>query len=88
VPGEILDEQRAFSRFEGGCILCATIEAELVDGKRVVFANDDVVCVCPYWSGSPFELMVIPRSHDLHLTDSTSRPSAQSASRSATRSRS
>ena len=36
VPGELLDEQRAFTRFEGGCILCATVEAELVDGKRVV----------------------------------------------------
>jgi UDPglucose--hexose-1-phosphate uridylyltransferase len=71
VPGEILDEQRAFSRFEGGCILCATIEAELVDGKRVVFANDDVVVICPYWSGSPFELLIIPRGHDLHLTDSS-----------------
>ena len=35
VPGEMLEEQRAFSRFEGGCILCATIEAELVDGERV-----------------------------------------------------
>ena len=69
VPGEILDEQRAFSRFEGGCILCTTIEAELVDGKRVVFENDDVVCVCPYWSGSPFELLIIPRRHDLHITD-------------------
>lgn len=71
VPGEILDEQRAFSRFEGGCILCATIEAELVDGKRVLFATDDVVAVCPFWSGSPYELLIIPRSHDLHLTDST-----------------
>ena len=70
VPGEILDEQRAFSRFEGGCILCATIEAELVDGKRVLFATDDVVAVCPFWSGSPYELLIIPRSHDLHLTDS------------------
>jgi UDPglucose--hexose-1-phosphate uridylyltransferase len=69
VPGEILDEQRAFSRFEGGCILCATVETELVDGKRVLFANDDVVCVCPYWSGMPFELLIIPRSHDLHLDD-------------------
>lgn len=70
VPGEVLEEQRGFNRFEGGCILCATVEAELVDGKRVVFANDDIVCICPFWSGSPFELMIIPRSHDLHLTDS------------------
>ena len=71
VPGEVLEEQRGFNRFEGGCILCATVEAEMVDGKRVVFANDDVVCICPFWSGSPFEMMIIPRSHDLHLTDST-----------------
>jgi UDPglucose--hexose-1-phosphate uridylyltransferase len=71
VPGEILEEQRAFSRFEGGCILCATIEAELVDGKRILFSNDDVVCVSPFWAGSPYELLIIPRSHDLHLTDSS-----------------
>lgn len=71
VPGEILDEQRAFSRFEGGCILCATVETELVDGKRVLFANDDVVCVCPYWSGAPYELLIIPRRHELHLTDAS-----------------
>ncbi|MCU1502312.1 MAG: putative galactose-phosphate uridylyltransferase [Ilumatobacteraceae bacterium] len=71
VPGEILDEQRAFSRFEGGCILCATVETELVDGKRVLFANDDVVCVCPYWSGTPYELLIIPRRHELHLTDAS-----------------
>lgn len=70
VPGEVLEEQRGFSRFEGGCILCNTVEAELVDGERVVFANDHVVCICPFWSGSPFEMMIIPRSHDLHLTDS------------------
>ena len=71
VPGEILDEQRAFSRFEGGCILCATVETELVDGKRVLFANDDVVCVCPYWSGTPYELLIIPRQHELHVTDAS-----------------
>lgn len=71
VPGEILEEQRAFSRFEGGCILCATIEAELVDGNRVLFSNDQVVAVSPYWAGSPYELLIIPRSHDLHLTDSS-----------------
>jgi UDPglucose--hexose-1-phosphate uridylyltransferase len=71
VPGELLEEQRAFSRFEGGCILCATIEAELGEGERVLFSNDDVVCVCPYWSGTPYELLLIPRNHELHLTDAS-----------------
>src|SRR5262245_50239817 len=49
VPGEILDEERAFARFAGGCVICTTAEAELADAERVVFADDDVVCVAPFW---------------------------------------
>lgn len=69
VPGEVLDEERAFSRFAGGCLLCTTVEAEMATGERVVFANDDVVVVCPFWSGSPYELLIVPRRHELHLQD-------------------
>ncbi|MBM3730112.1 MAG: galactose-1-phosphate uridylyltransferase [Actinobacteria bacterium] len=71
VPGEILEEERAFERFKGGCILCATIEAERVDNKRVVLEAEHAVVVAPYWSGSPYELLIIPESHDAHLTDSS-----------------
>ena len=71
VPGEILEEQRAFTRFEGGCILCATVEAELVDAKRLVVTTEHAVAISPYWAGSPYELLIIPREHDLHITDSS-----------------
>jgi UDPglucose--hexose-1-phosphate uridylyltransferase len=67
VPGEILDEERAFGRFEGGCILCATVEAERADGARVVFEDDNCLIICPFWSGQPYELLVIPRTHEGHL---------------------
>ena len=69
VPGEILDEERAFARFAGGCVICTTIEAELAAEERVVFADDDVVCVAPFWSGAPFELLLMPRRHEAHLQD-------------------
>ena len=69
MPGEILDEERAFARFAGGCVICTTIEAELADGERVVFADDDVVCIAPFWSGAPYELLLMPRRHELHLQD-------------------
>jgi UDPglucose--hexose-1-phosphate uridylyltransferase len=69
VPGEILDEERAFARFAGGCVICTTIEAELASGERVVFADEDVVCIAPFWSGAPFELLLMPRRHELHLQD-------------------
>ncbi|NBO54121.1 MAG: HIT domain-containing protein, partial [Actinobacteria bacterium] len=71
VPGEILDEERAFGRFSGGCILCATIEAEHVDGKRVVLEDENTLVLCPYWSGMPYELLIIPKSHSAHLTDAS-----------------
>jgi UDPglucose--hexose-1-phosphate uridylyltransferase len=70
VPGEILDEERAFARFEGGCILCTTIEAETTDDARVAYQDDRVVIVCPFWSGTPYELLVIPRAHEAHLQGS------------------
>ena len=71
VPGEVLDEERAFARFAGGCLLCTTIEAEMATGERVVFANDDVVVIAPYWSGMPYEMLLVPRRHELHLQDSS-----------------
>jgi UDPglucose--hexose-1-phosphate uridylyltransferase len=70
VPGEIIEEERAFGRFDGGCILCTTVEAELNDRSRVIYEDDNVIIVCPFWSGCPFEMLVIPRSHVGHLDDS------------------
>lgn len=69
VPTEMLDEERAFTRFAGGCVLCTTIEAEEATNERVVFANDDIVCVAPFWSGAPYELLLMPRRHEAHLPE-------------------
>jgi UDPglucose--hexose-1-phosphate uridylyltransferase len=71
VPGEILEEEKAFARFAGSCVLCTTVEAELAADHRVVFANDDVAVITPYWSGVPYELLIIPTDHEPHLQDAT-----------------
>jgi len=70
VPGEVLDEERAFARFAGGCLLCTTVEAEMATGERIVTATDDVAVIAPYWSGMPYEMLIVPRRHELHLQDS------------------
>ena len=67
MPTEVLDEERAFARFAGGCVICTTIDAEEFSGDRVVFADADVVCVAPFWSGAPYELLLMPRQHEGHL---------------------
>lgn len=71
VPGEITAEMAGFDRFHGACLLCTTIEAELDAGARIAYADDSVVVLCPFWSGTPFEMLVIPRNHGEHLHAAT-----------------
>jgi UDPglucose--hexose-1-phosphate uridylyltransferase len=67
VPGELLEEVAGFRRFQGACLLCATVEAERAAGHRTVIDGERAVVVAPWWSGSPFELLVIPTEHEGHL---------------------
>ncbi len=71
VPKELADELGGFARFEGRCLLCTTLEIEESSGRQVVFADDRIVVVCPYWSGTPFEMLAIPRAHSPHLHRTT-----------------
>lgn len=67
VPRELAEEQAGFARFAGRCLLCTTLDAEEGAGSRVVYADDRVLVICPFWSGVPFEMLVMPRSHNPHL---------------------
>jgi UDPglucose--hexose-1-phosphate uridylyltransferase len=67
VPGETANELAAFSRFHGNCVLCATADAEEEANRRIVWADDRVVVISPFWSGTPYEMLIIPRRHDPHL---------------------
>jgi UDPglucose--hexose-1-phosphate uridylyltransferase len=73
VPTEILDEERAFARFAGGCVICTTIDAEQLSDERVVFADADVMVVAPFWSGAPYELLLMPRVHEGHVQSADDR---------------
>jgi UDPglucose--hexose-1-phosphate uridylyltransferase len=67
VPGEIADELAGFARFQGNCLLCAVADAEEDAGHRLVYADDHVVVVCPFWSGTPYQALLLPRAHGPHL---------------------
>ncbi|HEY3941923.1 MAG TPA: galactose-1-phosphate uridylyltransferase [Acidimicrobiales bacterium] len=67
VPRELAEEQARFARFAGSCLLCTTIDAEESVGHRVVYADDRVMVVCPFWSAVPYEMLVMPRGHSPHL---------------------
>lgn len=68
VPGELVDELDCFAAFGERSLLAATLEAETeAGGERIVAADDRVVVLCPYWAGSPYEMLVVPRAPVAHL---------------------
>ena len=67
VPGEASTEVAGFSRFQGNCLLCAVSDAEEEAAHRVVYADEEVSVLCPFWSGTPYEMLIIPRQHGPHL---------------------
>ena len=67
VPRELAEEQAGFARFAGRCLLCTTADAEEDAHHRLVYADERVIVICPFWSGTPFEMLVIPRVHNAHL---------------------
>jgi UDPglucose--hexose-1-phosphate uridylyltransferase len=69
IPGEAANELAGFARFQGNCLLCAVMEAELEATHRVVYQDDRVTMICPFWSGTPYEILIIPRNHEIHLHD-------------------
>jgi UDPglucose--hexose-1-phosphate uridylyltransferase len=54
-----------------GCLLCRLVEIERHDDHRVVLDTGRVLVVCPFWSGSPYELLVVPVGHERHLAQAS-----------------
>ncbi len=67
VPREITDELAGFSRFLGGCLLCATMEAEEAVADRIVVEDSETVTISPFWASQPYEMLIIPKDHGEHL---------------------
>lgn len=61
VPGELIEELAGFNDYSSANLLADTIAAEEEAGQRIVAADRRVVAWCPWWSGSPYELLVAPR---------------------------
>lgn len=69
VPGELTEELAGYAEYTSGPLLESIIEDEEKAAERVVSADDRIVVVCPYWSGSPYEMLVIPRVKTPHIDD-------------------
>ncbi|MFT5784229.1 MAG: UDPglucose--hexose-1-phosphate uridylyltransferase, partial [Candidatus Krumholzibacteriia bacterium] len=49
------------------CIVCDMVTAELEQKDRIVACNDDWLCLTPWASRFPWELLFVPRRHNSTL---------------------
>lgn len=61
---EELDGALEYYNFKERCIFCDIIRQEIMQGSRVVSENRDFIAVTPYAPKAPFEIWLLPKSHE------------------------
>jgi UDPglucose--hexose-1-phosphate uridylyltransferase len=61
--------QRDYLKRHGSQLLLDYAQREIDDGQRVVVENEHWLAVVPFWAVWPFETLLLPRQHVLHLPD-------------------
>jgi UDPglucose--hexose-1-phosphate uridylyltransferase len=56
-----LDSQSAYLAENGSVLLMDYVEAELEEQSRLIFQNEHIVVVVPFWAAWPYETIIIPR---------------------------
>jgi UDPglucose--hexose-1-phosphate uridylyltransferase len=75
IPNEPAKEdrqQKAYYASQGSPLLLDYARLEAERGERVIVQNADWVAVVPYWAVWPFEALLLPLEHALHLPNLSS----------------
>jgi len=66
VPKRVQEELRGALRyfeFRERCAYCDMLSQEVQDDERIVCENRSFVAFCPFMSGFPFEIWILPKEH-------------------------
>lgn len=55
----------------GKCVHCIMIEFEALDGRRIIYENENFVVCCPFAPRQAFEVRVFPKRHAPYFEDLT-----------------
>jgi len=69
VAAELRGSDNYFTDMGGECIYDAVISEERRANERVVFENNSFLCIAPYASRYPYEVMILPKKHQPSFAD-------------------
>jgi UDPglucose--hexose-1-phosphate uridylyltransferase len=62
-PAKEIFRMKEHRRACHSCLLCDYCALEMKEQERIVFGNDDVAVIVPFWAIWPYETIVIPKRH-------------------------
>ena len=74
IPKRVAEEfvcSSDYFKVKNSCLFCDIIKQEIEEAKRDICENEDFIAFCPFASRSPFEITIMPKSHQTHFTDIT-----------------
>ena len=71
IPAQKQAQQAKYYAEHGRTLLADYLAEELKAEERILFANEHVVALVPFWAVWPYEAMLIPRRPSARLTDLT-----------------
>ncbi|MEK7367064.1 MAG: DUF4931 domain-containing protein, partial [candidate division NC10 bacterium] len=66
---EEVDGAREYYRYKERCVYCDMVRQERQERTRLITENDHFVALAPFASRFPFEIWLLPTSHDPHFED-------------------
>jgi UDPglucose--hexose-1-phosphate uridylyltransferase len=70
-PAKEIARMEEHLRTHRSCLLCDYLALEMKAEERIVFTNDYLAVVVPFWAIWPFETIVLPRRHVSHIGELT-----------------
>ncbi|MFC1753126.1 galactose-1-phosphate uridylyltransferase [Thermoproteota archaeon] len=74
IPKNVIDElanAKAYLKNSGRCAFCDIVKQERDDRDRILFESDSFIAFCPYVSRFPFEIHILPKTHQNNFFDIT-----------------
>lgn len=72
VPKRVREEvngAKDYYEYKERCVFCDIVKQELTLNQRLVTENDDFIAITPFASRFPFEVWLLPKSHDSDFED-------------------
>lgn len=66
-----VESQNEYRAESGNCLMCDFIAAEVADGRRIIYENDNFLIYLPFYSEYPYGIQIVSKRHRRTIAEMT-----------------